>query len=72
MSAPNQAGAVDTDAYVDAAAALIGLPIPPENLEGVRRYYGIAAQMAALVMQHPLGPEDEAAAIFVPVAPDHP
>ncbi len=53
---------------VDAAAALIGLPIPPEYREGVVRYFGIAHAMAQLVMDHPLTPADEPAALFVPVA----
>jgi hypothetical protein len=53
---------------VDATAALIGLPIPPEYRDGVVRYFGIARAMAQLVMEHPLTPADEPAAQFVPVA----
>jgi len=60
----------DHTAYVDATAALIGLPIPDDCREGVVRYFGIAAQMAALVMAQPLTPEDEPGALFVPVAPE--
>ena len=37
-------------AHVDASAALIGLPIPPEYRDGVVRYFGLAAQLAELVM----------------------
>jgi hypothetical protein len=55
------------EAHVDATAALIGLPIPPEYRDGVVRYFGLAAQLAELVMTHPLKIEDEPGAIFVPV-----
>ena len=60
----------DIAAHVDATAALIGLPIPAEYREGVLRYFGIAAMLASLVMDHPLTPEDEPAPAFVPVAPE--
>ena len=56
-------------AQVQATAQLIGLPIAPEHLPGVQRYFGIAAQLAALVMAQPLDNSDEAAALFVPVSP---
>ena len=55
--------------HVDATAALIGLPIGPEYRAGVLRYFGIAAAMADLVMQHQLGVEDEPAPVFTPVSP---
>ena len=54
---------------VDATAALIGLPIAPEHREGVLRYFGIAAGLAAPVMAQPMATEDEPAALFVPVEP---
>jgi hypothetical protein len=57
------------ESHVDATAALIGLPIGPEYRAGVLRYFGIAAAMAELVMQHPLGIEDEPAPVFTPVSP---
>ena len=60
----------DIAAHVDATAALIGLPIPTEYREGVLRYFGIAATLAGLVMEHPLSAEDEPAPAFVPVSPD--
>jgi hypothetical protein len=62
MSAP------DLGQQVDATAALIGLPIPPEYRDGVVRYFGIARNLAQLVMDHPLEAADEPAAIFVPVS----
>ena len=60
------------DTYVDATAALLGLPIAPEHRDGVLRYFGIAADMAALVMAMPLAPEDESASVFIPVEPPAP
>ena len=59
----------DHGGLVDATAALIGLPIAAEHREGVLRFFGIAAGLAALVMAHPLAVEDEPAALFVPVEP---
>ena len=59
----------DLGACIDSTAALIGLPLAPEHRPGVLRYFGIAASLAALVMEHPLSPEDEPAALFVPVSP---
>lgn len=58
--------------HVDATAALIGLPIADEHREGVLRYFGIAAGLAALVMAQPLQTEDEPAALFVPLSPSAP
>jgi hypothetical protein len=57
------------ETYVDQTAALLGLPIPAEYRDGVLRYFGIAADLAALVMAMPLRPEHESAAVFVPVEP---
>jgi hypothetical protein len=62
----------DFGCHVDATAALLDLPIAPEYREGVVRYFGIAAAMAALVMVHRLTVEDEPAALFVPVEPGSP
>jgi hypothetical protein len=42
-------------AYVDAAAALIDLPIGPYR-DSVLRYFALAAEMNALVEAFPLGP----------------
>lgn len=53
--------------YVDACAALIGLPIPAEYRDGVVRYFSLAAGMAELVMGLPLSAEDEPAEAFVPI-----
>ena len=54
--------------HVDTTAALIGLAIAPEYRDGVLRFFGIAAGMAALVMAQALDTSDEPAALFVPVS----
>lgn len=60
---------MDWDAYVDAQAALLGLPIAPEHRPGVVRYLQLVAGMAPRVMDFPLTPADESGNVFVPVAP---
>ncbi len=57
------------EAYVDAAAAALSLPLAPEHRPGVLRYFGLAAEMAALVEGLPLGVHDEPAPAFLPIAP---
>ncbi|MFT6773314.1 MAG: hypothetical protein ACJA1L_001024 [Paracoccaceae bacterium] len=44
----------DHDAYIDAASALVGLPIAPAHRPGVATFLAIAADMAALVNAAPL------------------
>ena len=56
----------DAGAYVDAAAALIGLPIAPAHRPGVILNIERIAQMAALVMDFRLGDEAEPAPVFRP------
>ena len=58
------------DAYIDAAAAVLGLKITAEQRPGVVSYFALAAQMAALVQGLPLTPADEAANVFRPVEPE--
>ena len=58
------------DAYIDAAAATLGLKITSEQRPGVVSYFALAAQMAALVQGLPLTPADEAANVFRPVEPE--
>jgi len=60
------------EAQVDATAALIGLPLAAAHRPGVLHYFAIAAGMAELAMAQPLTPDDEAAALFVPVEPPAP
>lgn len=57
----------DPGTYVDAAAAVMGLPIGPYR-EGVVRYFGIAADMAAVLDAFPLSVHDESAEIYEPIA----
>jgi Protein of unknown function (DUF4089) len=56
----------DAEAYVDAAAALIGLPIDPAHRPGVVVNLDRIAQMAALVMEFTLPDEAEPAPVFRP------
>ena len=58
-------------AYVDAAAAVLGLKIATEYRPGVLRFFGLAASMAEQVMTLPLDPSDEPGTAFVPVEPRH-
>ena len=57
------------EAAVDAAAAALDLPIAVAHRPGVLHYFALAASFAELVQAHPLGPEDEQAPVFTPVAP---
>jgi len=59
----------EIEAYVDAAAAALALPIAPEHRPGVLAYFALAAGYADLVNMQAFGIEDESAAGFVPVAP---
>jgi hypothetical protein len=65
MMSPSQ-----IETYVDAAAAALALPLAPEHRPGVLRYFGLAAEMAALVDGLPLAVHDEPAEAFVPIGPD--
>jgi hypothetical protein len=58
------------EAYVDAAAATLGLKIAAEQRKGVLMFFGLAASMAALVESFPLTPADEPGTVFTPVAPE--
>ncbi len=54
------------EAYVDAAAQALDLPLAPEHRPGVLRYFALAAAFAAEVEAVPLTPHDEPAVNFVP------
>ena len=56
----------DAAAYVDAAAALIGLPLDPTHRPGVILNIERIAEMAGLVMAFPLPEETEPAPVFRP------
>jgi hypothetical protein len=57
------------EAYVDAAAAALQLPLAPEHRPGVLHYFGLAAGLAGLVSAHELAITDDPAEAFVPVSP---
>lgn len=59
----------DLEAYVDATAVAIGLPIDPLHRPGVLRYFALAAGLAEQVMSLPLAVEDDPAERFEPVCP---
>jgi Protein of unknown function (DUF4089) len=56
----------DAEAYVDAAAKLIGLPLDPAHRPGVVLNLERIAQMAALVMEFDLPEETEPAPVYTP------
>ena len=58
-----------TETYVDAAAAALGLPLRPDHRPGVLRFFALAAEMAAVVEAVPLGAHAEPAVTFMPVSP---
>lgn len=60
---------MDHSAYIEAAAATLGLTLTQEQRKGVTLYFGLAASMAALLQGLPLTPADESGNVFVPVPP---
>jgi hypothetical protein len=60
------------EAYVDATAAALGLPLDAQHRPGVLHYFAFAATMAELVNGLPLGVVDEPAEAFVPIEPQPP
>ena len=61
---------MDHTAYIDAAAATLGLKITAEQRPGVTRFFTLASDMAVLVNGLPLTPADESGSVFQPVCPD--
>jgi hypothetical protein len=59
----------DNTQQVETLAALIRLPLRHEHRAGVANYFALASGFAALVMDFPLGVDDEPAESFVPVEP---
>ena len=59
----------EQEAYVDAAARALALPLAPAHRPGVLHYFALAASMTAMLDQHPLGIDDEPAPAFRPIAP---
>ena len=58
------------EAYVDAAAAALDLPLAPAHRPGVLAYFALAAELAESLAGAPLGVDDDAAPVFRPIAPD--
>ena len=58
-----------TEAYVDATAAALGLNLRPDHRPGVLRFFALAAEMAAVIDAVPLAAHAESAVSFVPVSP---
>ncbi len=56
----------DPDRVIDALAPLLGLTIAPEQRAGVAANLRIAAGMAALVLEEPIGDHAEPAPVFTP------
>ena len=57
------------DAYVDAAAAALDLPLSPEHRPGVLQFFALAAGFAEHLQAVPLDAHDDPAPVFVPVEP---
>ena len=57
-------------AYIDVAAATLGLKIAAEYRPGVETYFALAAAMAELLQGLPLDAGDESGSVFHPVAPE--
>lgn len=58
------------EAYANAAAAAIGLPLDAAHQPGVVRYLGLASHLADQVMGLDLGPLDDPAERFQPIGPE--
>jgi hypothetical protein len=52
--------------YAEAAARLLGLPVPDERRAAVLEHFRLAHRLAGVVEAWPLGPADEAAPVFQP------
>jgi hypothetical protein len=60
---------MDHSAYIEAAAATLGLKIAAEHQAGVATYFGLAAGMAELLQGLLLTAADESGNVFMPVSP---
>jgi hypothetical protein len=61
---------IDSTAYIDAAAATLGLKITAEQRPGVTMFFTLAANMATMLDGLPLTPADESGNVFKPVEPE--
>ena len=55
-----------TDAFIAAAAAAIGLPLPPEYRPGVRQNWETVTRMARLVLEAEMDEREEPAPVYRP------
>jgi hypothetical protein len=60
------------EAAVDSGAALLDLPLALAHRPGVLRFYALAADMAQVVLEVPIGRDDESGSVFRPVEPNAP
>ena len=58
--------ASETDAWIDAASAVVGLPIAEAWRPGVARFLALAAEMAATLESVDLGDELALAPVYLP------
>jgi len=58
------------EAYVDAAAAALDLPLAPAHRPGVLAYFALAAELAESMAGAPIDVCDEAAPVFAAIAPE--
>jgi hypothetical protein len=56
----------EIERLVEASAAALRLAIPPEGLPVVVEHLAVAYRMAPLVMEFPLGDEQEPAPVYAP------
>ena len=61
---------MDHRAYIDAAAATLGLKIAAAHRPGVDRFFELVAAMAEQLEGLPLTAADESGAVFRPVEPE--
>jgi hypothetical protein len=54
----------ELDAWLDATAALLGIPVAPAWRDAVRLHLGITRDMARRVMEFPLPDEADPAPVF--------
>ena len=57
------------EAYVDAAAAALDLPLSPQHRPGVLQFFALAAGFAEQLQAVPLDAHDDPAPVFVPIEP---
>ncbi|HET6197800.1 MAG TPA: DUF4089 domain-containing protein [Acetobacteraceae bacterium] len=54
----------DLDAWLDANAALLGIPVQPEWRDAIRQHLRLTRDLAGRVMEFPLSDEADPAPIF--------